>query len=71
MFLCTLPVALPFAFFDEIELAMRVSNGVALVMLFIGGHLLARYAGFRRLLTAAAYTAIGIALVALTMALGG
>ena len=71
VFLCTLPVALPFAMFDDIALAMRVSNGVALVMLFVGGYLLAGYAGFRRLLTAAAYAFIGIALVALTMALGG
>ncbi|HEY3430094.1 MAG TPA: hypothetical protein VGK39_05405 [Cyclobacteriaceae bacterium] len=71
VFLCTLPVALPFAFIDEIALALRVSNGVALFMLFMGGYLLAGYAGFRRFVTAIAYAAIGIALVALTMALGG
>ncbi|HEU5289552.1 MAG TPA: hypothetical protein VFU05_02840 [Cyclobacteriaceae bacterium] len=71
VFLCTLPVALPFAFIDEIALALRVSNGVALLMLFIGGYLLAGYAGFRKLITAFAYAAIGILLVTLTMALGG
>ncbi|HPH45536.1 MAG TPA: VIT1/CCC1 transporter family protein [Chryseolinea sp.] len=71
VFLCTLPVALPFAFFDKISLAMRTSNGVALLMLFIGGYVLAGYAGFRRFITAAAYTLIGVLLVALTMALGG
>jgi len=71
VFLCTLPVALPFAFFDEITLAMRVSNGIALFMLFLGGYVLAGYAGFRRLITALLYTLIGVLLVVVTMALGG
>lgn len=71
VFLCTFPVALPFAFIDELPVAMRASNGVALLLLFIGGFLLAGYAGFRRVLTALVYTLIGVALVALTMALGG
>ena len=71
VFLCTLPVALPFAFFKEIGLALHVSNGVALVMLFIGGYILARYAGFKPFLTATIYAIIGVALVSLTMALGG
>ncbi len=71
VFLCTLPVALPFAFMDELSLAMRTSNGVALLLLFTGGFILAGYAGFRRMLTAVIYTLIGVALVALTMALGG
>ena len=71
VFLCTLPVALPFAFIEEVALAMRVSNGVALVILFAGGYILARYAGFRRITTAAIYVFIGVLLVALTMALGG
>lgn len=71
VFLCTFPVAIPFAFFDDLSIAMRVSNGVALLLLFIGGFVLAGYAGFRRLITALLYTLIGILLVALTMALGG
>lgn len=71
VFLCTIPVALPFAFIDELATAMRTSNGIALLMLFIGGFLLGRYAGFNRILTAITYTLIGIALVAITMVLGG
>ena len=71
VFLCTLPVALPFAFLQEVELAMRASNGVALMILFIGGYILAGYAGFRRFTTAVIYVLIGVSLVALTMALGG
>ncbi len=71
VFLCTLPVALPFAFIEELNMAMRASNGVALLLLFLGGYRLARYAGFRPWLTAITYALIGVALVFLTMALGG
>jgi len=71
VFLCTFPVAIPFGIFDHLEVAMRASNGVALFLLFIGGFVLARYAGFRPGITAIVYTLIGVALVALTMALGG
>jgi len=71
VFLCTLPVAIPFAIIDDLALAMRASNGVALLLLFLGGFLLAGYAGFRRGITAVVYVLIGILLVALTMALGG
>ena len=71
VFLCTLPVALPFAFMEELHMAMRVSNGVALLLLFLGGYRLARYAGFRPWLTAITYTLIGVTLVSVTMALGG
>ena len=71
VFLCTFPVAIPFGFFEDLNIAMRVSNGVALLLLFIGGFVLAGYAGFRRGITAVLYTLIGVILVALTMALGG
>lgn len=71
VFLCTFPVALPFAVFNDVALALRVSNGVALLMLFVGGWLMASYAGFRRFGTAVVYALIGVLLVAITMALGG
>jgi len=71
VFFCTFPVAIPFGIFDELGMAMRASNGVALLLLFIGGFVLAKYAGFRPGITAIVYTLIGVALVALTMALGG
>lgn len=71
VFLCTLPVALPFVFLKEVGFALRASNGIALVMLFIGGYRLAHYAGFRPLITASAYALIGMLLVVITMALGG
>lgn len=71
VFLCTFPVAIPFGIFNELSVAMRASNGVALALLFIGGFMLAGYAGFRRGITAFIYMLIGVLLVALTIALGG
>lgn len=71
VFLCTFPVALPFALFDDVAFALRASNGVALFMLFIGGWILAKYAGFRPFATASLYAIIGILLVIMTIALGG
>jgi len=71
VFLCTLPVALPFAFFHDASVALRASNGVAVFLLFIGGYVLAGYAGFHRFTTAVIYVGIGLLLVAITIALGG
>lgn len=71
VFLITLPVALPFLFIGDVAFAMRISNGVALVLLSTGGFSLGRYAGIKPFLTALAYAAIGVFLVAMTMALGG
>ena len=71
VFLSTFPVALPFILFKDVAVAMRVSNGVALVLLFAAGYALARYSGLRPFITALAYTAIGVFLVALTLILGG
>jgi hypothetical protein len=71
VFLSTFPVALPFVFIPEPQLALRVSNGIAVALLFVGGYSLARYAGLRPILTGLAMLVIGVVLVAITIALGG
>ena len=71
VFLSTFPVALPFMVVHDPLRALRISNAVALALLFIGGWRLARYAGFRPLLTGAVMVALGVGLVAVTIALGG
>jgi hypothetical protein len=71
VFLSTFPVVLPFLLFSPVHTAMRVSNGVAIALLFITGQLLARYAGLRRVRTGLVMVAVGVAMVALTIALGG
>jgi hypothetical protein len=71
VFLSTLPVIVPFIFMHEAWLALRVSNGIAIAMLYATGSTLAGYAGMRRVPTGLAMVAIGALLVALTIALGG
>ena len=69
--LSTFPVVVPFMFISDMALAMRVSNGVALVLLFIGGHRLGHYAGGVAWRTGLAMAAVGGVLVSIIMALGG
>jgi VIT1/CCC1 family predicted Fe2+/Mn2+ transporter len=69
--LSTFPVVVPFIFISELALAMRVSNAVALVMLFLGGYQLGRYAGGVPWRTGLALAAVGAVLVSIIMALGG
>lgn len=69
--LCTFPVVLPFLFLEPLALAMRVSNGVALVMLYVAGHVLGRHAGLGAVKTGLGMVAVGVVLVAVTIALGG
>jgi hypothetical protein len=71
VFLSTFPVVVPFLLFAQLPLAMRVSNGVAIVMLYITGYSLARYAGLRPVRTGLVMVAIGVVLVLVTIALGG
>ena len=69
--LATFPVVIPFILITETALAMRVSNAVALVILFAAGHALGRHAGGVPWRTGMAMVAIGVALVVATIALGG
>jgi hypothetical protein len=67
----TFPVALPFVMFDDAKLALAVSRGMTLVMLFGGGLALGRYAGFGGWKAGFAMTALGVALTVAIIALGG
>ncbi|OCO98969.1 MULTISPECIES: VIT1/CCC1 transporter family protein [unclassified Ensifer] len=67
----TLPPSIPFLLTDDVALAMRASNGIALVMLFVIGARLGRYMGRSPWPMAFAMAAIGAVLVAVTIALGG
>lgn len=69
--LATFPVVVPFMLFDQAALAVRVSNLVALVMLFIAGWILAQHAGGSRWRGGAAMAVTGAVLMAAIMALGG
>jgi len=71
VFLSTFPVVVPFMIFNEVQLAMRASNAVAITLLFGVGYVLARYAGFRPILTGTSMVVLGVVLVAIAIALGG
>lgn len=71
VFLATFPVAIPFIFMQSATPALRVSNTIAVVMLFALGFAFGRCVGHRPWLYATFMVILGVALVALTMALGG
>ncbi|MFP3551024.1 VIT1/CCC1 transporter family protein [Paraburkholderia sp. SIMBA_049] len=69
--LATFPVVIPFMFISEVVLALRVSNTLAVVTLFICGFALGRYTGGRPLVSGLVMSGIGVALLAIIIALGG
>ena len=69
--LSTFPVVIPFALIREARLALRVSNGIAIVMLFLAGYAFGRHAGHRPLGMGLAMVILGVVLVAITISLGG
>ena len=69
--LACIPVALPFLFMQDAHRAIRVSNGIALVMLFLGGWQLARHAGLSPWRLGSGMLCVGGVLVVATIALGG
>ena len=71
VFLSTFPVVLPFIFIRDALPALRVSNAIAIVMLFLTGYAFGRCAGYRPWLMGMAMVLLGGVLVALTIALGG
>ena len=71
VFLSTFPPVVPFLLWGDVQLALRISNAVAIVMLFGCGYAYARGTGLRPWTTGLVMVAIGIALVAVAVALGG
>ena len=71
VFLSTFPVVLPFFFVGEVHTALRISNAVAIALIFGATYKLAQHAGLRPVRTGAAMVAIGVVLVGIAIALGG
>jgi VIT1/CCC1 family predicted Fe2+/Mn2+ transporter len=71
VFLTTFPVALPFLFMEKAGPALRVSNLIAIVMLFLLGCTYGRAIGRRTWFVGVAMVVLGVLLVGMTMALGG
>jgi len=71
VFLSTLPVVLPFLFMQNPTRALRISNLIAILMLFIVGTRYGKYAEYHPWKVGLVMVLIGAALVGLTIALGG
>lgn len=71
VFLSTFPVAIPFLLLPDGALALRVSNAIAVVMLFLTGFAFGRAAARSPWAAGILMVLLGGSLVGLTMALGG
>jgi len=67
----TFPVALPFIIVKDVSMAMLISRILTLVMLFVGGFALGRFAGYSGWHTGGAMTIMGVFLTMAIIALGG
>jgi hypothetical protein len=71
VFASTFPVAIPFIFMHDVGPALRLSNAIAIVLLFILGYAFGRITSRHPWVMGVSMVALGAALVGLTMALGG
>ena len=71
VFLSTFPVVIPFIVMRDPVPALRVSNAVAVVLLFVAGYAFGRLTGRRPAWMGAMMVVLGSILVGITIALGG
>ena len=71
VFLSTFPVVIPFFLVSDAHVALRLSNLVAIGMMFLCGYQLGRYGGYHPWLTGVGMALLGMFLAGLTIALGG
>lgn len=70
VFLSVVPVVVPFLLIADVALALRISNIIAVCLLFLTGFTFGRHVG-RPWQVGLSMVAVGIALVAVAIALGG
>ncbi len=71
VFLSTFPLVIPFLVFRNVHVALRVSNAIALVMLFLAGYEVAKHAGYHPWRAGLSMVLLGVVLVGVTIVLGG
>jgi len=71
VFLSTLPVVFPFLFMSNARNALRISNLIAIILMYLCGWFLGRYASRNPWTSGFIISAIGICLVLLAIYLGG
>jgi VIT1/CCC1 family predicted Fe2+/Mn2+ transporter len=67
----TIPIVVPFLLVQNPQIALRVSNTVAVSMMLVAGYAFGHLVGYRPWLTAGSMVLLGCLLVGLTIALGG
>jgi hypothetical protein len=71
VFLSTFPVVIPFFFMKQAWLALRISNAIAIAMLFLTGYAFGRVTSRHPWVMGVSMVILGAVLAGLTMALGG
>ena len=71
VFLSTFPVVIPFIVMSDAMPALRVSNAIAVALLFVAGYAYGRITARRPVVAGIVMVAFGAFLVGLTIALGG
>ena len=71
VFLSTFPVVIPFIVMRDAVPALRVSNAIAVVLLFVAGYAFGRITGRRPVVVGSLMVVLGSILVGMTIALGG
>jgi hypothetical protein len=71
VFLSTFPVVIPFIVMSDAVRALRVSNAIAVVLLFLAGYTFGRLTGRRPVWVGGAMVVLASILVGITIALGG
>ncbi len=71
VFMSTLPVVIPFVVIGDARWALRVSNAVAIAMMFLCGHAFGRSAGLHPWTMGLSMIAVGGVLAGVAVALGG
>lgn len=71
VFCSTFPVVIPFLVFSTAQVALRVSNLIAIVMLFFLGYWLGQHGGYPPWHSGLSMVLLGVVLVGIAIALGG
>jgi VIT family len=71
VFIVTFPVAIPFLIMHNVHQAMRLSNVIAILLLFASGYVFGRCGEYKPWLTGLTMVVLGSTLVLLTITLGG
>ena len=71
VFFSTIPVVIPFLFTNDVQLALRISNVVAIALLFVCGYAFGRCTGLSPWPTGLVMMFVGVALTGVAIVLGG